>query len=269
MPSSARIRLDDLLVLRGHFADRAAATRAIIAGEVTSEKRPALKPGTSVRTDEQLSIRESRRYVSRGGDKLACACEAWKLPCAGARCIDIGASSGGFTDCLLQHQAASVLAVDVGYGQFDWRLREDPRVQLMERTNIRKLALAMVGEAFDLAVVDLSFTRTSSLLAHICEFLKATGQMVVLVKPQFELASELIAGTASHPFDGVVRDRRLHIRVLEDFLAAAKAAGFVPHGLIPSPLTGPEGNVEFLFWASRGGSPATIDILEVVGLASE
>ena len=266
MPLTSRIRLDDLLVKQGYYPDRETAVRAIFAGEVRSECQDKLKPGSLVRADSVYRVNSASRYVSRGGDKLAAAIAAWPVVVAGATCIDIGASSGGFTDCLLQHQAACVLAVDVGYGQFDWRLRQNSRVKVLERTNIRRLQPPAGICAFDLAVADLSFTRTSSLLAHLQNFLTPDGQIIVLVKPQFELTEATAGGLdgKASGFDGVVRDAAQHILILENFMQAALACGLVPHGLMASPVKGPRGNSEFLFWASRSGSPVTIDIVGVV-----
>ena len=261
MPTQ-RIRLDELLVRRGHFADTESAARAIYAGEVTSPKTDDLKPGTVVLYDIELSVKKSRDFVSRGGQKLAHALDVFAIDVTGLCCIDIGAGSGGFTDCLLQRGATAVTAVDVGYGQFDWSLRHDVRVTLMERTNFSRLVPPVPEEAFDLAVVDLSFTRSSGLLGLIKRFVKPHGQILILVKPQFELSESL---QQSDGFvAGVVVDSALHVEVLNQFMAKVDEAAITPRGLIPSPIKGAEGNHEFLFWATLGGIPVNIDIQEVV-----
>ncbi|MCL2339990.1 MAG: TlyA family RNA methyltransferase [Actinomycetia bacterium] len=272
--STEKLRLDELLVRRGWFADVAAAGRAIYAGTVSSPQQVNLKPGQLVPADLELQRKPEKTYVSRGGEKLAAALATFQLDVRGLNCLDLGASSGGFTDCLLQQGAATVTAVDVGYGQFAWRLRSDPRVRLLERTNFRILQPAdlvvdgpsagpLAISAFDLVVADLSFIRTSALLAHIRHFLVPTGQTVILIKPQFELPVDL----ANSPtfLGGVVRDPAWQELVLTNFLAAAQAAGFVARGLMASPLLGPDGNREFLFWATLRGIPATMDIPSLVG----
>jgi 23S rRNA (cytidine1920-2'-O)/16S rRNA (cytidine1409-2'-O)-methyltransferase len=260
-----KIRLDDLLVSQGWYADKDAAARAILAGDVTSPRLAHLKPGLKVSPDVPLSVRALRRYASRGGEKLEAALTQFGVCVAGLDCIDIGAGSGGFSDCLLSLGAASVTAVDVGYGQFDWRLRQDDRVTLLERTNFRTLPPPGPEAAFDLAVADLSFTRTSSLLSHVRDHLKPTGQALVLVKPQFELMQPQALGPGFA--NGVVIDPALHEQVLASFIDSAAAAGLVARGLIPSPLLGPDGNREFLFWATLAGRPATIDVRQAVAMA--
>ncbi|MDR2956763.1 MAG: TlyA family RNA methyltransferase [Coriobacteriales bacterium] len=262
MPS-AKVRLDDLLVERGFYPTVALAGRAVLAGEVTSPSISVLKPGMLVAFDIQLTVRPDKPYVSRGGEKLAAALIHFKIDTTGWHCLDIGAGSGGFTDCLLKNGAARVTAIDVGYGQFDWQLRQDPRVELLERTNFRMLAPIDLKDSFDFAVADLSFIRTSSLLALIRLFLKPTGQMVILIKPQFELPREQAYSPGCQ--GGIVVDRALHQHVLQDFLSSANKASLVPRGLISSPLKGADGNREFLFWATLTGIPATIDLQTILG----
>ena len=284
MPKS---RLDRLLVARGHYADIAAAARAILAGDVTSPQLDNLKPGMQVADDISLSVAEQKPYVSRGGLKLEAALDEFAIDVSGLTCFDIGAGSGGFTDCLLQRGARAVTAIDVGYGQFDWKLRRDSRVTLLERTNFRTLTRPDLIGSFDLAVVDLSFIKTSHLLTTIRQYLKPGGQMIVLVKPQFELATDSSGTplTAANPgdapqptanpdrpsprtesgfHDGVVSDPGLHEQVLNDFLARADAAGLAVRGLIPSPILGSQGNREFLFWAAISGESVAINVREVV-----
>jgi len=257
-----KTRLDALLVSRGDFADTDSAAKAILAGMVTSPKRGSLKPGMLVSPSDEFKVKERRQFVSRGGIKLAHALQTFAISVEGLRCIDIGAGSGGFTDCLLQNGAKAVTAVDVGYGQFDWKLRQDVRVELFERTNFLSLVPSKLSKVFDLAVVDLSFTKTSNLLRQISSFLKPDGQMLVLVKPQFELKSEL----ASPPgfVRGVVHDKSLHRVVLEGFIDQAASVGLVTKGLVLSPIKGADGNTEFLFWATLKGLPANIDIPSLV-----
>jgi len=269
MPAT-KTRLDALLVARGYFADTASAARAILAGDVRSPNGVDLKPGLAVPEDIDLVVSTQKPYVSRGGLKLEAALNEFGIDAIGFRCIDIGAGSGGFTDCLLQHGAASVTAIDVGYGQFDWKLRQDSRVTLMERTNFRTMELTELIGTFDLAVVDLSFIRSSNLLARIASCLKPEGQMIVLVKPQFELSDRMAHTSDADALgelgyaDGVVSDHRLHEQVLVGFLARANALGLVVRGLIPSPVSGIQGNREFLFWASLAGEGVTIDVKKVV-----
>ena len=288
MPTE-KIRLDALLVQRGCCADSDAATRAILAGDVTSPRLSGLKPGLLVSPDEELLIKADKPFASRGGQKLAAALAGFGIVVEGLDCLDVGAGSGGFTDCLLQRGAARVTAVDVGYGQFDWRLRQDRRVRLVERMNIRHWQPEEGLRSFDLVVVDLSFIRTSGLLGLLRGFLRPNGQLVVLVKPQFELAGGARGGgraasgandagaasgaggvaagppapaTSAGPpgFErGVVKDPALHKLVLDDFLRAAEQVGLVPRGLMSSPLKGADGNTEFLFWATLTGQPVVID----------
>jgi 23S rRNA (cytidine1920-2'-O)/16S rRNA (cytidine1409-2'-O)-methyltransferase len=262
-----KTRLDALLVERGYYVDTDAAKRAIYAREVTSPSIEKLTPGLKVLESVQINVRTAEPYVSRGGLKLAAALAEFRIDVTRFRCIDIGAGSGGFSDCLLQNGAASVTAVDVGYGQFDWRLREDTRIKLLERTNFTKLEVPQAEQAFDLAVVDLSFTRTSRLLGRIRSFLSPEGQMVILIKPQFELS---LKQQQSDGFQaGVVVDPELHLQVLEIFLAKAKASQITTRGLIPTPIKGADGNREFLFWGTLQGIDANIDLQDVIGSASD
>jgi 23S rRNA (cytidine1920-2'-O)/16S rRNA (cytidine1409-2'-O)-methyltransferase len=257
-------RLDQLLVDRGLAADLEQAARACIAGDVYTDNRRLTKPGERLNDDIVLQVHGSQRFVSRGGEKLDGALEQFGLDVSGWRCLDIGASSGGFTDCLLQRGAASVLAVDVGYGQLDWKLRNDPRVQVLERTNIRELDPAAVGAPFDLAVCDLSFASLSNMLPVIEGFLCTGAQagcagshLVALIKPQFELNSEKVE-------TGIIRDWNLHQEALEKVLAALPVGVLTPCGLGFSAIKGAKGNIEFFLWAQCYGIPANIDVKEVV-----
>jgi 23S rRNA (cytidine1920-2'-O)/16S rRNA (cytidine1409-2'-O)-methyltransferase len=184
-------------------------------------------------------------YVSRGGQKLAAALAAFAVPVTGKIAVDVGASTGGFTDCLLQHGAAQVFAIDVGYGQLAWKLRADPRVVVLERTNIRHLAQLPHGTLADLAVIDASFISLALVLPPTLNLLTGNGEIVALIKPQFE------AGQKDVGKGGVVRETKVHARVLQETLDLATALGLTVAGLIASPLRGPAGNVEFLVWLRR------------------
>ncbi len=246
-------RLDKLLHQRGLVESREFARRLIQAGEVTVDDQLVDKPGTRVATDAQLQIKERPPYVSRGGLKLAAALAAFPVPVQNGVAADVGASTGGFTDCLLQHGTARVYAIDVGYGQLDWTLRQDPRVVVMERTNARYLE--SLPEPVDLVVMDASFISLRLLLPNAGRWLRPGGAIIALVKPQFE------AGRRQVGKGGVVRDPAVHRAVLEELIDRAAAQGFGPQGLIRSPITGPAGNVEFLLWLRPGQPPATTDSL--------
>lgn len=233
-------RLDVLVVERGLAESRAKAQRLIMAGQVRVEGEVILKPGTLIPVSASIEVVEGMRYVSRGGEKLEAALEGFDLThLEGWVCADVGASTGGFTDCLLAHGVARVYAIDVGYGQLHWKLRQDPRVVVMERTNVRYLTT--LPEQVDLVTIDVSFISLKLVLPTVKVWLKPEGKIIALIKPQFEAGpSESARGK------GVIRDARVHRRVLEDVLAFAKTIGLTPQGLIRSPLLGPKGNVEFL-----------------------
>jgi 23S rRNA (cytidine1920-2'-O)/16S rRNA (cytidine1409-2'-O)-methyltransferase len=201
---------------------------------------PAVKPGQFVPADVAVEVRATPRFVSRGGEKLAAALTAFALTPVGWVCADVGASTGGFTDALLQHGAARVYAIDVGYGQLHWRLRQDPRVVVMERTNARYLT--QLPEPVQLATVDASFISLRLLLPVMRRWLTPGGHIIALIKPQFE------AGRGDVGKGGVVRDPAVHRRVLMALLAWAEAEGLGNRGLLVSPLLGPKGNREFLWW---------------------
>jgi len=238
-------RLDQALVERGLCESREKAQRAIMAGQVIVNNQAARKPGEKVRREDAISLISIERYVSRGGLKLEHALGHFHLDVAGQTALDLGASTGGFTDCLLQHGAARVYAVDVGHGQFAWKLRHDPRVVVMEKTNARDLAPARFPQPFlpfDLAVIDCSFISLTRILPVAIALLRASGRIVALVKPQFE------AGKAeADKGRGVITDPAIHARVLrelEDFVAHQPQAAWC--GSTESPLLGPAGNKEFL-----------------------
>lgn len=254
---SKKERLDLLLVARGLAATREQARRLIMAGEVTVDGQISDKPGKSVPPDAALQVQAALPYVSRGGLKLAAALEDFGLDVTGLIAVDVGASTGGFTDCLLQHGAARVYAIDVGYGQLAWKLRVDPRVVVMDRTNIRHLESLPGGDVADLAVIDASFISLALVLPPTLRLLRPDGQIIALVKPQFE------AGRDNVGKGGVVRDEQVHRQVLANTMELARANGLHVAGLTVSPAPGPAGNVEFLIWllrapAGEGGKGAEV-----------
>lgn len=237
---SKRERLDVLLVTRELVSSRELAKRLIMAGEVLVDGQRVDKPGSRVLQDAEITLKASPPYVSRGGEKLAGALAAFPVSAEGLVCADVGASTGGFTDCLLQHGAARVYAIDVGYGQLDYRLQQDARVVVMDRTNARYVE--RLPEPVDLVTIDASFISLRLLLPVVRGWVDSGAAVIPLIKPQFE------AGKSDVGKGGVVRDRAVHRRVLTEVLAAACEAGFAVRGLIRSPLKGPSGNVEFLAW---------------------
>jgi 23S rRNA (cytidine1920-2'-O)/16S rRNA (cytidine1409-2'-O)-methyltransferase len=246
--SKTSIRLDAAV------ADQAGITRSqarslIMEGRVRVDGSVAAKAGQSVRSDASIEIEKPRRFVSRGGEKLERALEAFGIDVAGMTALDVGASTGGFTDCLLQRGAAHVTSVDVGYGQLDWRLRNDPRVRVVERTNFRLMADDAFPNGFDVIVIDASFISLRTILARAKTYLRPDGVIVALVKPQFEAGRERLGK------GGVVRDPGVHRAVLHEVVAAARELGLVATALVPSPLLGPAGNREFLLELRRDGDP--------------
>lgn len=214
----------------------------IRAGEVLLNEQVVDKPGQQVPRDGHLRVRPRPRYVSRGGLKLEAALETFAIDPTGRTCLDVGASTGGFTDCLLQRGAARVYAVDVGYGDFAWKLRQDERVVLLERTNIRHLHALPDGALADLAVIDASFIGLALVLPPTLALLQADGEIVALVKPQFEARQEDVGA------GGIVRAARVHQQVLAKTVATAQTLNLAVAGLCSSPLTGATGNREFLLW---------------------
>ncbi|HIC93877.1 MAG TPA: TlyA family RNA methyltransferase [Anaerolineae bacterium] len=249
-------RLDVLLVERGLVESRERGKRLIMAGQVLVEGRVVDKPGAKVPVDADIRLRTKLPYVSRGGIKLAAALEAFGVDVEGAVAADVGASTGGFTDCLLQRGARRVYAIDVGYGQLAWRLRRDPRVVVMERTNVRYLD--SLPEPVDLATVDVSFISLELVLPKVMGWLKPGGEIIALIKPQFEAGREKVGK------GGVVRDPEVHRAVLGKILGWAVDHGLAVRGLIPSPIKGPAGNVEFLVHLRRGPGETSIDIEEAI-----
>ncbi|MCB9162451.1 MAG: TlyA family RNA methyltransferase [Caldilineaceae bacterium] len=238
-------RLDLLLVERGLVESRELARRLIMAGEVLVDGHVSDKPGRAVPVDAEVEVRSLPRYVSRGGLKLEAALADFALDVTGLVAVDVGASTGGFTDCLLQHGAARVYAIDVGYGQLAWSLRTDPRVVVMERTNIRHVTALPDGSLADLAVIDASFISLELVLPPTLDLLKPDGEVVALIKPQFE------AGRDDVGKGGVVRDRKVHRRVITATAAFAQGLGLTVTGLTVSPAPGPAGNIEFLIRLTR------------------
>lgn len=259
----ARRRADAALVEAGLFASREQAKAAILAGRVSVDGRPLLKAGADVGDGVTFAIEPAQEYVSRGGHKLAGALDDFQISVEGTRAVDVGASTGGFTDCLLQRGATSVTAIDVGYGQLAWKLRCDERVTVLERTNIRAVGPDVPGAPFDLAVIDVSFIGLGKVLPHLTGLLTADGEVVALVKPQFE------AGKARVGKRGVVRDAAVHADVLQTVEREARDAGYVAKGMTWSPITGPEGNIEFWIRLARSGEPVVTDHEALVRVAHE
>lgn len=247
-------RLDILMAQRGLAESREKARAMIMAGEVTVNGALIDKPGTRVDETAEIILRGKPRFVSRGGEKLAGALADFNYSPSGKVCADVGASTGGFTDCLLQNGAARVYAIDVGYGQLDYRLRQDERVIVMERTNARYLA--ELPERVNCVVIDASFISLKLLLPVVRGWLQPHADIIALVKPQFE------AGKGEVGKGGVVRDGEIHRRVLLDTLHFAQGIGLSVHGLTVSGLKGPAGNTEFLVWLGWGQKPVTSRVAE-------
>ncbi|MCU0307323.1 MAG: TlyA family RNA methyltransferase [Thermoleophilia bacterium] len=246
-----RQRLDAVLVERGLFPTRARAQAAVLAGRVRVDGRPAGKPGSGVAGDVALEVEAAEEFVSRGGRKLANALDALGVVVTGASAIDVGASTGGFTDCLLARGAARAIAVDVGYGQLDWRLRTDDRVHVMERTNARHLTPGDLPWTPDLAVVDVSFISARLVWPALAACLDPGGRALVLVKPQFEVGREQVGS------GGVVRDPALRAQAVRDVAAAIARTGWRPAGAVDSGLPGPRGNREVVLLAEGPARPGT------------
>ena len=254
-----KIRLDVLLVQRALQESRQKAQATIMSGQVFVDGQRVDKPGAPVAEDADIEVRGGLRYVSRGGLKLEKAMALWPVHLEGAVCMDIGASTGGFTDCMLQNGASKVYAVDVGYGQLAWKLRSDPRVVCLERTNARYLAHEQIPEEPDFSSVDVSFISLKLILPAIAGVLREEGQVVCLIKPQFEAGKEKVGKK------GVVRDPAVQREVLEHFLQHAKESGFTVIDLTYSPIRGPEGNIEYLgFLKKSSWEERTFDIPALV-----
>ncbi len=252
-------RLDEIVVARAGIT-RSQARSLIMEGRVRVNGEPATKAGQNVGADARIDIEAPRRFVSRGGEKLEHALAAFAIDVVGMNALDVGASTGGFTDCLLLRGAARVTAVDVGYGQLDWKLRNDARVTVVERTNFRHLSDNAFPDGFDIVVIDASFISLRTILARAVGFLRPAGTIVALVKPQFEAGRERLGR------GGVVRDPLVHRAVIAEVCAGAAQLGLQAVGLVASPLLGPAGNREFLA-EFRTSGPAIDDarIDQVVG----
>lgn len=257
-PKPKKQRLDLLLVQAGLAATREQARRLIMAGEVTVDGQVQDKPGFAAPAAASLAVRAPLPYVSRGGLKLAAALDDFALDVTGLTAVDVGASTGGFTDCLLQRGAAKVYAIDVGYGQLAWKLQSDPRVVVLDRTNVRHLPELPGGVLADLGVIDASFISLSLVLPPTLRLLRPGGQVVALIKPQFE------AGKGEVGKGGVVRDRRTHRRVIVETAALAQGLGLTVAGLTVSPAPGPAGNVEFLIWLLSDAATQPFDVEEAI-----
>lgn len=253
-----RVRLDTLLVERGFFTSREQARRAVMAGLVFYQGRRVEKPGTFVDPDGVIEVRGNPcPYVSRGGLKLEGALRHFGVDVIDKVALDAGASTGGFTHCLLKQGAQRVYAVDVGYGQLAWELRQDPRVIVHERTNLRYLKPEDLGTRVDLVTLDLSFISLEKVLPAVWELLNSGGEVIALVKPQFEAGREYVRK------GGIVKDTLVHCRVLEHIISVSKELGFQIKGLTYSPLLGADGNVEFFLWMAKG------DVDVASGISSE
>jgi 23S rRNA (cytidine1920-2'-O)/16S rRNA (cytidine1409-2'-O)-methyltransferase len=240
-----RERIDKLLLDRGLVTSREAGRARILAGDVLVDERPVTKAGSLVNSGAAIRLKSTRApYASRGGVKLAKAFDQFAIDAAGKIALDVGASTGGFTDCLLQHGAARVFAVDVGYGQLDWKLRNDPRVIVFEKTNIRYLEISRLPCRLSLATIDVSFISLKLVLPAVKKLLEPGADAVALIKPQFEVGKGQVGK------GGVVRSAEEHRRVIDEIVSSATALGFHQHGVIESPLLGPKGNKEFLIHLS-------------------
>ncbi|HTA38673.1 MAG TPA: TlyA family RNA methyltransferase [Candidatus Acidoferrales bacterium] len=246
--SKTSIRLDEAVAERAGIT-RSQARSLIMEGRVRVDGAVAAKAGQAVRAEASIEIETPRRFVSRGGEKLEHALVSFGIDVAGKAALDVGASTGGFTDCLLQRGAAHVTAVDVGYGQLDWKLRNDPRVTVIERTNFRLMADDAFPDGFDAIVIDASFISLRTILARANAYLRPDGVIVALVKPQFEAGRERLGK------GGVVRDPEVHRAVVHEVVAAASGLGLVATALEASPLRGPAGNREFLLELRGSGDP--------------
>jgi 23S rRNA (cytidine1920-2'-O)/16S rRNA (cytidine1409-2'-O)-methyltransferase len=254
-----RRRLDAELVRRGLAATRTEAQAAVREGKVTIGGRPAEKPSTLVDAAEPVELlAPARRFVSRGGEKLDAALERFAVDPSGRRCLDAGASTGGFTDCLLRRGARHVVALDVGYGQLAWSLRTDPRVTVLERTNVREVTPAHLPYAPDLVVADLSFISLRLAIPALAAVAADGADLILLVKPQFEARPDDVGRR------GVVRDHAVWRGAIEGAAAACKEAGAAALGVMASPLPGPAGNVEFPLHARRGAPPTGLDVDEAL-----
>ena len=254
-------RLDILLVEKGLAESREKAKALIMAGSVYVDGQKSEKAGNEVDEYADIHISDDLKYVSRGGYKLEKTIEKYSLNLEGCVCADIGASTGGFTDCMLQNNASKVYAVDVGYGQLAWTLRNDPRVICLERTNARYLTAEQIPDPLDFFSMDVSFISVKLIIPAVSVLLRDGGKGAILIKPQFE------AGKGKVGKNGVVRDKQIHIEVLNDVLSFLDASGFGILALDYSPIKGPKGNIEFLAFVQKGSESGEFDINEIVDRA--
>lgn len=238
-------RIDKVLVEKGLFPTREKALRAIMAGQVWSEGHRIEKASTKVSTDINIELRGQEKFVSRGGLKLEGALQTFNLSPQGKSCIDIGASTGGFTDCLLQHGAQKVVALDVGHGQLDWKIRSDPRVTVIEKVNARYLKPSDFSEFFDFLVTDVSFISLKLILPPAFSLLSSGAPIIALIKPQFEVGKNEVGK------GGIVRDESLRQQVVQNLLDWVQDFPVVTRGTAPSPITGTDGNHEFLWYLQK------------------
>ncbi|MBI5025693.1 MAG: TlyA family RNA methyltransferase [Nitrospirae bacterium] len=242
-----KIRLDRLLVERGLIESREKARALILEGNVLVNGMRVDKAGAMVMADAPLEILQKMPYVSRGGIKIEEAIRNFKINIEGRTAMDVGASTGGFTDCLLQHGARKVYAIDVGYGQFAWSLRHNPKVVLLEKTNIRYLKKELIKDVIDIATIDVSFISILKVIPKVLEFLTPYGEIIALIKPQFE------AGRESVGKGGVVRDEAKRLEVVEKIKIKAQEMGLKVIGVVQSPLPGPKGNIEYFIYLKKNG----------------
>lgn len=253
-------RLDVLLVEKGYFPTREKAKASVMAGLVYVDGNRVEKAGNMTNPESELFVKEPLcPYVSRGGLKLAKAILAFELTLEGKTAIDMGASTGGFTDCMLQNDARKVYAMDVGYGQLDWKLRTDPRVVNMEKTNIRYIDIGTFPEKVDFISIDVSFISLHLILPVASALLRDEGQIICLVKPQFEAGREQVGK------GGIVRDKKIHREVLMNVMKYAEESKLYPKGLTFSPVTGAKGNIEYLLLLTKSPDQSPIDVEKVIG----
>jgi 23S rRNA (cytidine1920-2'-O)/16S rRNA (cytidine1409-2'-O)-methyltransferase len=236
---SKKLRLDQLLVAKGLFASREQAQRAVMAGEIKIGTRTAAKPSQLLKADAEIALKPTRKYVGRGGLKLENALDRFRIDVHGKVALDIGASTGGFTDCLLQRGAAKVYAVDVGHGQFDWKLRNNPRVIVLEKLNARFLSGEHIPELVDVCVIDVSFISLTLILPNAFDLMTSAGVILALIKPQFELQRPDVGR------GGIVRDPDLQRKAQDKIVAFVTHLGYVVSGIVPSAIKGADGNQEF------------------------
>ncbi len=246
MAASEKKRLDLAVLDRGLAPSRQRARALVMSGKVLVNRKAIDKPGMAVADKDEILVKgDDNPFASRGGLKLKAALKAFRVSVIDKVCLDVGASTGGFTDCLLQHGAGKVYAVDVGYGQLAWKLRQDPRVTVFERTNIRHLPFETVGEPVDLVTIDVSFISLRIVMPAILKFMKANAAVLALVKPQFEVGKGQVGK------GGVVRDPRLHQQVLDELTVFFSRMPLSVSGVIGSPVLGPKGNKEFFIFLQR------------------